>query len=65
VAALDRIGWPPSVGITGRFASESAAKFVGTEGKRVITSINDNEFHSMNPTTSTGTKAESVWKRAK
>lgn len=24
VAALDRIGWPPSVGITGRFASDSA-----------------------------------------
>ena len=24
VAALDRNGWPPSVGITGRFASDSA-----------------------------------------
>jgi hypothetical protein len=48
-----------------KFEGASFAKFVGTEGKRVITSINDNEFHSMNPTTSTGTKAESVWKRAK
>jgi hypothetical protein len=37
----------------------------GTEGKRVITSINDNEFQSTNPATSTGTKADSVWRRVK
>jgi hypothetical protein len=48
-----------------KFEGSSFAKFVGTEGKRVITSINDNELHSANPATSTGTKAESVWRRAK
>jgi len=46
-----------------KFEGSSFAKFVGTEGKRVITSINDNEFQSTNPATSTGTKAESVWRR--
>jgi hypothetical protein len=48
-----------------KFEGSSFAKFVGTEGKRVITSINDNEFQSANPATSTGTKAESVWRRVK
>ena len=48
-----------------KFEGSSFAKFVGTEGKRVITSINDNEFQSTNPATSTGTKADSVWKRVK
>ena len=51
--------------ITVKFEGSSFAKFVGTEGKRVITSINDNEFRSSNPATSTGTKAESIWKRVK
>ena len=41
-----------------KFEGSSFAKFVGTEGKQVITSINDNEFQSTNPATSTGTKAE-------
>jgi hypothetical protein len=27
VAALDRIGWPPSVGITGRLAADSASHY--------------------------------------
>src|SRR6476620_11863194 len=48
-----------------KFEGSSFAKFVGTEGKRVITSINDNDFQSTNPATSTGTKAESVWRRVK
>jgi hypothetical protein len=48
-----------------KFEGSSFAKFVGTEGKRIITSIDGNEFRSMNPATSTGTKAESVWKRVK
>jgi hypothetical protein len=48
-----------------KFEGASFAKFVGTEGKRVITSINADEFRSMNPATSTGTKAESIWKRVK
>jgi len=51
--------------VTAKFEGSSFAKFVGTEGKRIITSINDNEMRSSNPATSTGTKAESVWKRAK
>ena len=48
-----------------KFEGSSFAKFVGTEGKRVITSIDDNELRSANPATSTGTKAESVWRRVK
>jgi hypothetical protein len=48
-----------------KFEGSSFAKFNGTAGKRMITSINANEFHSTNPATSTGTKAVSVWKRAK
>ena len=48
-----------------KFEGSSFAKFVGTEGKRVITSINADEFRSSNPATSTGGKAESIWKRAK
>jgi hypothetical protein len=48
-----------------KFEGASFAKFVGTEGKRVITSINADEFRSANPATSTGTKAESIWKRVK
>jgi len=45
-----------------KFEGISFAKFVGTEGKRVITSIDDNEFRSANPATSTSTKARSVWR---
>ena len=48
-----------------RFEGSSFAKFNGTEGKRVITSITADEMRTMNPATSTGTKAESVWKRVK
>ena len=48
-----------------KFEGSSFAKFVGTEGKRLITSINDNEFQSTKPATSTGTKAELVWRRVK
>jgi hypothetical protein len=48
-----------------KFEGSSFAKFVGTEGKRIITSINNDEFQSTNPATSTGTKADSVWRRVK
>jgi len=48
-----------------KFEGSSFAKFVGTEGKRVITSINADEFRSSNPATSTGGKAESIWKRVR
>ena len=51
--------------ITVRFEGSSFAKFNGTEGKRVVTSITEDELRTMNPATSTGTKAESVWKRVK
>jgi hypothetical protein len=47
------------------FEGSSFAKFNGTEGKRVVTSITPDEMRTMNPATSTGTKAESLWKRAK
>jgi hypothetical protein len=55
----------PNKTIIVKFEGASFAKFVGTEGKRVITSINADEFRSMNPATSTGTRAESIWKRVK
>ena len=48
-----------------KFEGSSFAKFNGTDGKRIITSISADEFRSANPATSTGTKAESVWKRVK
>ena len=51
--------------ITVKYEGSSFAKFVGSEGKRVITSINDNEMRTANPATSTGTKAESHWRRVK
>jgi hypothetical protein len=51
--------------ISVKFEGSSFAKFVGTEGKRVITSINADEFRSSNPATSTGGKAESIWKRVR
>jgi hypothetical protein len=35
-----------------KFEGSSFVKFVGTEGKRVITPIDDNEFRSSNPATS-------------
>jgi hypothetical protein len=48
-----------------KFEGSSFAKFVGTEGKRVISSINADEFRRANPAPSTGGKPESIWKRAK
>ena len=48
-----------------KIEGSSFAKFVGTEGKRIIASIIDDEFTIMNPGTSGGTKAESIWKRVK
>jgi hypothetical protein len=51
--------------ITVRFEGSTFAGFVGTEGKRIVTSITPDEMRTMNPATSTGTKAESVWKRVR
>jgi hypothetical protein len=43
----------------------SFAKFNGTDGKRIITSLTADELKFTNPTTSGGTSAETVWRRAK
>jgi hypothetical protein len=51
--------------ITVNFEGSSFAKFNGASGKRIVTSITADEMRTMNPATSTGTRAESVWKRAK
>jgi hypothetical protein len=47
------------------FEGSTFARFVGADGKRVVTSITSDELRTANPATSTGTKAESVWKRVK
>jgi hypothetical protein len=51
--------------ITVRFEGSTFSGFNGTEGKRIITSLSADEMKTANPATSTGTKAESVWRRAK
>lgn len=51
--------------ITVRFEGSTFSGFNGTEGKRIITSLSADEMKTTNPATSTGTKAESVWRRAK
>jgi hypothetical protein len=43
----------------------SFAKFNGTDGKRIITSLTADELRFTNPATSGGTSAETVWRRAK
>jgi hypothetical protein len=43
----------------------SFATFNNTDGKRMITSLTADELKITNPTTSGGTTAESVWRRAK
>ena len=51
--------------ITVRFEGSTFSGFNGTEGKRMVTSISADEMKTANPATSTGMKAESVWRRAK
>src|SRR5262249_348542 len=51
--------------ITVRFEGSTFSGFNGTEGKRTITSLSADEMKTANPATSTGTKAESTWRRAK
>jgi Lipocalin-like domain len=51
--------------LTTRIEGSSYPNLIGGEQKRVITSLTADELRYTNPTTSTGTKAESVWRRAK
>jgi len=51
--------------ITVHFEGSTFAGFNGTDGKRTIVSLTADELRTTNPNTSTGTRADSVWKRAK
>ena len=51
--------------VTVKFEGSTFSGFNGTEGKRIITSIGPDEMRTANPATSSGMKAESVWRRAK
>jgi Lipocalin-like domain len=51
--------------VTTRIEGSSYPNLIGAEQKRVITSLTADELQYTNPTTSTGTKAEAVWRRAK
>jgi hypothetical protein len=51
--------------LTTRIEGSSYPNLIGGEQKRTITSLTADELRYINPTTSTGTKAESVWRRAK
>jgi hypothetical protein len=51
--------------LTTRIEGSSYPNLTGGEQKRVITSLTADEMRYTNPTTSTGTKAEAVWRRAK
>ena len=48
-----------------RIEGSSFPNIIGGEQKRIITSLTGDELRYINPTTSTGTKAEAVWRRAK
>jgi hypothetical protein len=48
-----------------RIEGSTYPNLAGGEQKRVITSITADELTYTNPATSTGTKAEAVWRRAK
>jgi hypothetical protein len=48
-----------------RYEGSTFSGFNGTEGKRIISSLSAEEMKLTNPATSTGVKAESVWRRAK
>jgi lipocalin-like protein len=51
--------------ITLHFEGSTFASFNGTDGKRSIVSLTPDELRVTNPNTSTGTRADSVWRRAK
>src|SRR5262245_16836714 len=51
--------------LTTRIEGSSYPNLIGGEQKRIITSLTADELRYTNPTTSTGTKADSVWRRAK
>jgi hypothetical protein len=51
--------------VTTLIEGSSYPNLIGAEQKRVITSLTPDELRYTNPTTSTGTKAEAVWRRAK
>jgi len=51
--------------LTTRIEGSSYANLIGAEQKRVITSLTGDELRYSNPATSTGTRAEAVWRRAK
>jgi hypothetical protein len=51
--------------VTVHFEGSTFGAFNGTDGKRIITSLTADEVKFTNPATSTGTKTDSVWKRAK
>ena len=48
-----------------RIEGSSYPNIIGGEQKRIITSLTGEELRYINPTTSTGTKAEVAWRRAK
>jgi hypothetical protein len=48
-----------------RYEGSTFSAFNGTEGKRIISSLSAEEMKLTNPATSTGVKADSVWRRAK
>ena len=48
-----------------RIEGSSYPNLIGGEQKHIITSLTGDELQYINPTTSTGTKAETVWRRAK
>ena len=50
--------------VTTRIEGSSYPNLVGAEQRRVITSLTADELRYTNPTTSTGTKAEALWRRA-
>ena len=55
----------PTKAIMVRFEGSTFAAFNGTDGKRTITSLTADELKTTNQATSTGTRADSVWRRAK
>jgi hypothetical protein len=57
----DEAGQPPHLSYDG----STFSAFNGTDGKRMVTSITTDELKLSNPATSTGVKADSVWRRAK
>jgi len=48
-----------------RVEASSNQHYSGTERKRAILSVSDDEMVYLNPTTSSGTSVRAVWKRAR